>query len=102
MKKHLLMIGLLGSLTFAVSSHAADAKAKKPIALWQCQDFLSVKESYRPVVISFAEALNAKGKPEEAVLDVDAIQKKTPTLVKSCKENPKIMLRDALAGMNKP
>jgi acid stress chaperone HdeA len=94
MKKRLLMIGLMGALTFSVSSHAADTK--KPLALWQCQDFLSVKESYRPVVISFAEALNAKGKPEEAVLDVEAIRKKTPMLVKSCKENPKIMLRDAL------
>ncbi|WP_313622816.1 acid-activated periplasmic chaperone HdeA [Achromobacter sp.] len=99
MKKHLLMIGLIGSMAFSVTGQAADAK--KPLALWQCQDFLGVQESYRPIVVSYAEALNNKGKPEEAVLDVEGISTRTPLLVKHCTENPKIMLRDALVGMNK-
>lgn len=99
MKKHLLMIGLVGSLTFSVTSQAADAN--KPLALWNCQDFLGVQESYRPIVVSYAEALNNKGKPEEAVLDVQGVTTRTPMLVKHCTENPKIMLRDALVGMNK-
>ncbi|AVJ29132.1 acid-activated periplasmic chaperone HdeA [Achromobacter spanius] len=99
MKKHLLMIGLIGSMTVAVTGQAADAK--KPLALWQCQDFLGVQETYRPVVVSYAEALNNKGKPEEAVLDVEGISTRTPMLVKQCNENPKQMLRDALAGLKK-
>ncbi|MGY6270590.1 acid-activated periplasmic chaperone HdeA [Achromobacter denitrificans] len=99
MKKQLLMIGLAGSLAFSATGFAADAK--KPLSLWQCQDFLGVQESYRPVVVSFAEALNSKDKAEDAVLDVEGITKKTPLLVKYCNENPKIKLRDALVGMNK-
>ena len=99
MKKHLVMIGLLGSLTVSVTGQAADAK--KPLAMWQCQDFLGVQESFRPVVVSYAEALNHKGKPEEAVLDVEGISSRTPLLVKQCNENPKLMLRDALAGLKK-
>jgi acid stress chaperone HdeA len=99
MKKHLLMIGLIGSLTFSVTGQAADAK--KPLAMWQCQDFLGVQETYRPVVVSYAEALNNKGKPEEAVVDVEGISTRTPMLVKQCNENPKLMLRDALAGLKK-
>ncbi|MEN4918194.1 acid-activated periplasmic chaperone HdeA [Achromobacter spanius] len=99
MKKHLMMIGLIGSLTLSVTGHAADTK--KPLALWQCQDFLAVQESYRPIVVSYAEALNNKGKPEDAVLDVEGVSTRTPMLVKHCSENPKIMLRDALVGMNK-
>ncbi len=99
MKKQLLMIGLIGSLAFSAGSVAADAK--KPLALWECQDFLGVQESYRPIVVSYAEALNNKNKPEDAVLDIAGITTKTPLLVKHCTENPKIKLRDALVGMNK-
>jgi acid stress chaperone HdeA len=99
MRKHLLAICLVVPLALSATSHAADTK--KPLALWDCQDYLSVQESYRPIVVSFAEALNNKDKVEEAVLDVDGITTKTPMLVKQCSENPKIMLRDALAGLNK-
>ncbi|MCS3509269.1 acid-activated periplasmic chaperone HdeA [Achromobacter sp. JUb104] len=99
MKKPLLIIGLIGSLAFSGISVAADAK--KPLALWECQDFLGVQESYRPIVVSYAEALNNKNKPEDAVLDIAGITTKTPLLVKHCTENPKIKLRDALVGMNK-
>jgi acid stress chaperone HdeA len=99
MKKQLLMAGLIGSLAFSASSIAADTK--KPLAMWACQDFLDVQESYKPIVVSFAEALNSKSKPEDAVLDVDGITTTTPMLVKHCTENPKVMLRDALAGLNK-
>lgn len=99
MKKHLLMIGFIGAATFSVAGHAADSK--KPLAEWQCQDFLGVQESFRPVVVSYAEALNNKGKPEEAVVDVEGISSRTPMLVKQCNENPKLMLRDALAGLKK-
>jgi len=97
MKKKFLMAGLIGSMAISATSLAADAK--KPLALWDCQDFLAVQESYRPIVVSYAEALNSKA--EDAVLNVEGITKKTPLLVKHCTENPKIKLRDALVGMNK-
>ncbi|WP_233236376.1 acid-activated periplasmic chaperone HdeA [Bordetella sp. LUAb4] len=99
MKKHLLAICLVAPLAFSATSHGADAK--KPLALWECQDFLGVQESYRPIVVSFAEALDKRDRPEEAVLDVDGIATRTPMLVKQCSENPTIKLRDALVGMNK-
>lgn len=99
MKKQILMAGLIGSMAFSAASIAADPK--KPVAMWDCQDFLGVQESYRPVAVGFAEALNNKNKPEEAVLDVNGISTTTPLLVKHCTENPKVMLRDALAGLNK-
>ena len=115
MKKSVLLLGILGSMTLSVAAHAAGAgtagtagtaatnatNAKKPIALWECQDLLGVEESYRPVVVGYAEAFNQKGKPEEAAVDVAGIRTLTPMLVQYCSENPKIKLRDALAGMNK-
>lgn len=100
MKHKIAMAALFGSLAFSVTSHAADTK--KPLALWECQDFLAVQHSYQPIVVGFAEALNKKDKPEDAVLDVAGIETNTPLLVKHCTENPKIKLRDALVGMNAP
>lgn len=35
------------------------------------------------------EAINKKGKVEDAVLDVDGIAKITPLVVTACKETPK-------------
>lgn len=99
MKKQLLMAAAMGTLLFSAASHAADAK--KPMSLWLCSDFLQVTESYRPIAVSYAAALNHQGKPEDAVLNVEGIQKMTPLLVKQCNENPKIKMKDAMAVIGK-
>lgn len=93
MKKTFLTLALVG---MAAVSGAAQADAKKPVALWLCSDYLAVNESYQPTVLGFAEAVNRQGKPEEAALDVEGIAKVKPELLTYCKENPKIALRDAL------
>lgn len=93
MKKTMVTLALVG---MAAMSGAAQADSKKPVALWLCSDYLAVNESYQPTVLGFAEALNHKGKPEEATLDVEGITKVKPEVLTYCKENPKIALRDAL------
>ncbi len=99
MKKQLLMAAVMGTVLFSAAGHAAESK--KPMALWQCSDFLQLTESYRPIAVSYAAALNHQGKPAEAVLNVEGIQKMTPLLVKQCNENPKIMMKDAMAVIGK-
>ncbi|MCE9905677.1 HdeA/HdeB family chaperone, partial [Hafnia paralvei] len=42
-----------------------------------------------PTAIGFAEALNKKDKPEDAVLDVDGTEKVIPLVIEACKQNPK-------------
>lgn len=93
MKKTMVTLALVG---MAAVSGAAQADSKKPVALWLCSDYLAVNESYQPAVLGFAEALNRKGKVEEATLDVEGITKVKPEVLTYCKENPKIALRDAL------
>ncbi|XNM49420.1 acid-activated periplasmic chaperone HdeA [Escherichia coli] len=57
-----------------VVSNAADAQKaadnEEPVNSWTCEDFLAVDESFQPTAVGFAEALNNKDKPEDAVLDV--------------------------------
>lgn len=93
MKKTACMIALAGA---AVLPFASQANAEKPVALWLCSDYVSLDESYRPVAVGFAAAVNHDGKVEEAVLDTAGIAKLQPQLLQVCNENPQIALRDAL------
>ncbi|STI81895.1 putative periplasmic acid stress chaperone [Escherichia coli] len=75
--KKVLGVILGGLLLLPVVSNAADAQKaadnKKPVNSWTCEDFLAVDESFQPTAVGFAEALNNKDKPEDAVLDVQGI-----------------------------
>lgn len=93
MKKALLALSIVG---FAALSATAQADAQKPVALWLCSDYLTVDESFQPTALGFAAAVNHKGDVKEAVVNVDGIAKIQPELLKYCKENPAIALRDAL------
>lgn len=86
MKKQLVTLGLTCLLTFSASTLAVENT--KPVAMWTCEDFLSLDESYQPTAIGFAEALNKKGKAEDSVLDIDGIEKVTPKLIEVCKKEP--------------
>ena len=87
MKKHILLIGAAGLM--ALSSLAQAETTKQPVANWTCADFLAVDESFQPTAVGLGEAINKKGKVEDAVLDVDGIAKITPIVVTACKETPK-------------
>ena len=86
MKKHIRLVGALG---LAALSTLAQAETKQPVAQWTCADFLAVDESFQPTAVGLGEAINKKGKVEDAVLDVDGIAKITPLVVTACKETPK-------------
>lgn len=93
MKKAILAMSVAG---FAALSATAHADAQKPVALWLCSDYLTVDESFQPTALGFAAAVNHQGDVKEAVLNVEGVAKAQPGLLKYCKENPQIALRDAL------
>ncbi len=71
-------------------SNAADAQKQlitKPVNSSTCEDFLAVDESFQPTAVGFAEALNNKDKPEDAVLDVQGIATVTPAIVQACTQD---------------
>jgi acid stress chaperone HdeA len=94
-KLALLAIGL--SVTIAISvmadTPANPALTAKPIkaikpAELTCQEFLSYDEVTRPQIIYWSEGLNRKGKPEDAVIDVERINSLVPVLVEDCTKEP--------------
>lgn len=83
-------------------SNAADAQKaadnKKPVNSWTCEDFLAVDESFQPTAVGFAEALNNKDKPEDAVLDVQGIATVTPAIVQACTQDKQANFKDKVKG----
>ncbi|MCW0135267.1 acid-activated periplasmic chaperone HdeA [Escherichia coli] len=90
-----------GLLLLPVVSNAADAQKQlitKPVNSWTCEDFLAVDESFQPTAVGFAEALNNKDKPEDAVLDVQGIATVTPAIVQACTQDKQANFKDKVKG----
>lgn len=72
-----------------LSMAAVDKNDVKPISNWTCEDFIALDDSYKPTAIGFAEAINNKEKPEEAILDINGIERITPILIQDCMKDKK-------------
>lgn len=99
--KKVLGVILGGLLLLPVVSNAADAqkaadnKNRSTLDLWR---FLAVDESFQPTAVGFAEALNNKDKPEDAVLDVQGIATVTPAIVQACTQDKQANFKDKVKG----
>ncbi len=90
-----LSIAILGlplvAATAASAATSAPAKSTaqvKPMTM-TCKDFLSYDVVTRPQIVYWSEALKHKGKPEDAVIDVDQINSLVPVLVQDCQRVPR-------------
>jgi len=80
-------LGLILGVSLMIPAVTQAAENHKPVNSWTCEDFLAVDTSFQPTAVGFAEALNSKHKPEDAVLDVNGIQTLTPEVVQACTAN---------------
>lgn len=88
---------LIAAFCLTASSMAmAMGTSGKPMATWTCADFLAIDESFQPTAVAVGEALNNKGKVEDAVLDVDGIVSVTPVVIQACTEEPQSSFMDKL------
>lgn len=87
-----LSVLILNSTAYAVESNKT--ASAKPVNSWSCEDFLAVNESFQPMAVGFAEALNSKDKPEDAVLDFSGIEKVTPMIIQACQEDAKVSFKE--------
>lgn len=99
--KKVLGVILGGLLLLPVVSNAADAQKaadnKKPVNSGPVK-ISAVDESFQPTAVGFAEALNNKDKPEDAVLDVQGIATVTPAIVQACTQDKKASFKDKVKG----
>ena len=77
---------LLASTTLAV---AQSSGTKKPLGQMTCEDFLGIDDSIKPKMVYWAVAYGKGGKPQSAVLDVEATERVIPVLIDECKKAPK-------------
>jgi hypothetical protein len=90
MRMHRLVIGgAVAASLMAGTTAAFGEAAKKPLGKMTCEDFLAVDDTVKPKVVYWAVAYAKGGKPEAAVIDVEATDQITPVLVEECKAKPK-------------
>jgi len=77
---------LLAGTTFAL---AQSSGTKKPLGKMTCEDFLGIDDSIKPKMVYWAVAYGKGGKPQSAVIDVEATEKVIPVLIDECKKAPK-------------
>jgi acid stress chaperone HdeA len=77
---------LLASTTLAVAQASG---TKKPLGTMTCEDFLGIEDSIKPKMVYWAVAYGKGGKPERAVLDVEATEQVIPVLIDACQKAPK-------------
>ena len=70
-------------------------KTGQLLDLWR---FPGCGRSFQPTAVGFAEALNNKDKPEDAVLDVQGIATVTPAIVQACTQDKKANFKDKVKG----
>src|SRR5262245_58445125 len=84
-------IGVIAAALLAGSTlaFAQSSGAKKPLGKMTCEDFIGVEDSLKPKMVYWAVAYGKGGKPQSAVLDVEATEKVIPVLIEECKKAPK-------------
>jgi len=88
MKSTVTMALLSGVLLSATMTSPVLAATHKP-AKMTCEEFLMLDDMVKPKVVYWAEGFNRKGKPVDAVVDIDATDKLVPVLVTECQKTPK-------------
>jgi hypothetical protein len=85
------LLGIFACITACSSALAADKNANsntKP-AKMSCEDFIALDDVVKAKVVYWAEGLNRKGKPEDAVVDIVETDNLVPVLVEECSKTPK-------------
>lgn len=85
-----ISVTLCAAAALAHTALAADETnlPKKPVMQWSCQEFLDVRDNFKPQVIYWTEAINKKGKISDAWIDVSGTEKVIPMVVEDCKAEP--------------
>jgi|UniRef100_E6QRD0 hypothetical protein len=88
MKSNMLMTVLSGVILTGTLSTPVLAATHQP-AKMTCEEFTALDETAQPKVVYWAEGFNHKGKPKDAVIDIDSTDKLVPVLITECKKTPK-------------
>ena len=88
MKSTVTMAVLSGVLLSTTMITPVLAATHKP-AKMTCEEFVMLDDVVKPKVVYWAEGFNRKGKPVDAVVDIDATDKVVPILVDECQKTPK-------------
>lgn len=100
MKSSLSMAILSGVLLTTTMISPVFAAPHKPAEM-TCEEFVVLDEAVKPKVVYWAEGFNAKGKPVDAIADIDETDRVIPMLITECQKTPKASLLKKLQAIKK-
>lgn len=92
-KAILLSVGFL-AFTTAYATDNSKSVEKKALDKITCEQFLAVEDVYQPKVIYWAVAHAQKGKPGNAIVNIEGTEKIIPIVIDACKKEPKASFWD--------
>ena len=54
-----------------------------------CEEFVALDDVVKPKVVYWTEGFDKKGKPDDAIVDIDETDKLIPTIITECQSSPK-------------
>lgn len=99
MKVNVTMTFLSGVLLSATMLSPVVAATHKP-ATMTCEEFVALDDVVQPKVVYWNEGfINNKGKPVDAVVDIEATDQLIPVLITECQKTPKAVLKEKLKAV---
>lgn len=77
-------------LIIAVGSVATPVAFAAPAthATMTCKQFVAIDEVSRPKVVYWAEGVSRKGRPQDAVMDIEETERLIPVVTEQCRRAP--------------
>jgi hypothetical protein len=79
---------ITGALLTTTMISPAFAAMQRPGKI-TCEEFVALDDMAKPKVVYWAEGFNKKGKPDDAIVDIDETDRLGPMIVTECKMTPK-------------
>lgn len=99
--KSTVTIAVLSGVLLSTSMITPVLAATHKPARMTCEEFTALDDTVKPKVVYWAEGFNRKGKPIDAVIDVEETDKVIPVLVTECQKTPKASLLKKLDAVKK-
>ncbi len=87
--KSTITIAVLTGILLSASMPSTVFAATHKLAKMTCEEFLTLDDVAKPKVVYWAEGFNRKGKPVDAVIDIDSTDRLVPVLITECQKAPK-------------
>jgi len=100
--KLIVTIAVLSGVLLTTTMISPVLAAKHKPAEITCEEFVALDDVVKPKIVYWNEGFIYKGKPVDAVIDIEETDQFIPVLITECQKSPKVSLKEKLKEIKKP